>query len=114
MNPSIPSTALQLRSLVQADGSLQLSLEPTPVPVPGPDDVLIQVQATPINPSDIGLLFGPADLSTVQVSGSADRPVVTARIPERAMPGLAARLGQSMPVGNEGAGLVVAAGASPA
>ncbi|MCW5627689.1 MAG: zinc-binding dehydrogenase [Rhodoferax sp.] len=114
MNPSIPSTALQLRSLVQADGSLQLSLEPTPVPVPGPDDVLIQVQATPINPSDIGLLFGPADLSTVEVSGSADRPVVTARIPERAMPGLAARLGQSMPVGNEGAGLVVAAGASPA
>ncbi|MCZ4313638.1 zinc-binding dehydrogenase [Comamonadaceae bacterium G21597-S1] len=114
MNPSIPSTALQLRSLVQADGNLQLSLEPTPVPVPGPDEVLIQVQATPINPSDIGLLFGPADLSTVQVSGSADRPVVTARIPERAMPGLAARLGQSMPVGNEGAGLVVGAGTSPA
>ncbi len=114
MNPSIPSTALQLRSLVQADGSLQLSLESTPVPVPGPDDVLIQVQATPINPSDIGLLFGPADLSTVEVSGTAERPVVTARIPERAMPGLAARLGQSMPVGNEGAGLVVAAGASPA
>ncbi len=114
MNPSIPSTALQLRSLVQADGNLQISLEPTPVPVPGPDDVLIQVQATPINPSDIGLLFGPADLSTVTVSGSAERPVVTARIPERAMPGLAARLGQSMPVGNEGAGLVVAAGASPA
>ncbi|MES2609929.1 MAG: zinc-binding dehydrogenase, partial [Pseudomonadota bacterium] len=71
-------------------------------------------QATPINPSDIGLLFGPADLSTVQVAGSAERPVVTARIPERAMPGMAARLGQSMPVGNEGAGLVVAAGSSPA
>lgn len=114
MNPSIPSTALQLRSLVQADGSLQISLEPTAVPVPGPDEVLIQVQATPINPSDIGLLFGPADLSTVTVTGSADRPRVTASIPERAMPGLAARVGQSMPVGNEGAGLVVAAGAAPA
>ncbi len=114
MNPSIPSTALQLRSLVQADGSLQISLEPTPVPVPGPDEVLIQVQATPINPSDIGLLFGPADLSTVKVAGSADRPLVTASIPERAMPGLAARVGQSMPVGNEGAGMVVAAGAAPA
>ncbi len=114
MNQSIPSTALQLRSLVQHDGTLQVSLESTPVPDPGPDEVLIQMQATPINPSDIGLLFGPADLSTVQVAGSAERPVVTARIPERAMPGLAARLGQSMPVGNEGAGLVVAAGSSPA
>jgi NADPH:quinone reductase-like Zn-dependent oxidoreductase len=114
MTATIPSTALQLRSLVQPDGTLQISLEPTPVPTPGPDEVLVQIQATPINPSDIGLLFGPADLSTVQVAGSADRPVVTARIPDRAMPGMAARLGQSMPVGNEGAGLVVAAGSSPA
>ena len=112
-NP-FPSTALELRSLVQADGSLQVHLESVPVPTPGPDEVLVQVQATPINPSDMGLLFGLADLSTVQVAGSAERPVVTARIPERALPGLAARLGQSMPVGNEGAGLVVAAGASPA
>lgn len=56
MTQPIPSTALQLRSLVQTDGTLQLSLEPTPVPVPGPDEVLIQMQATPINPSDIGLL----------------------------------------------------------
>ncbi|MBU0748361.1 MAG: zinc-binding dehydrogenase [Gammaproteobacteria bacterium] len=112
--PTIPTTALQLRSLVQPDGTLQVSLEPTPVPTPDADEVLIQIQATPINPSDIGLLFGPADLSTVQVAGTADRPVVTARIPERAMPGMAARLGQSMPVGNEGAGVVVAAGSSVA
>ena len=111
---TISTTALQLRSLVQPDGTLQISLESTPMPTPGPDEVLIQVQATPINPSDIGLLLGPSDLSTVQVTGTADRPVATARIPERAMPGMAARLGQSMPVGNEGAGLVVAAGASPA
>lgn len=114
MNQPIPATALQLRSIVQADGCLQVSLEPTPVPTPGFDEVLIQVQATPINPSDMGLLFGPADLSTVQIAGSADRPVVTARIPERAMPNMAARVGQSLPVGNEGAGLVVAAGSSPA
>lgn len=113
MNQGIPGEALQLRSLVRADGTLQISLEPTPVAVPGPDEVLIQIQATPINPSDIGLLLGPADLSTVQVSGTPERPIVTARIPERAMPGLSARIGQSMPVGNEGAGLVVAAGSSP-
>ena len=79
--PTIPTTALQLRSLVQPDGTLQISLEPTPVPTPGPDEVLIQVRATPINPSDIGLLLCPADLSTVQLSGTADRPVATARIP---------------------------------
>ena len=113
MNHPIPTTALQLRSLVQADGTLQISLESTPVPTPGHDEVLIQMQATPINPSDIGLLFGLADLSTVQVTGSAERPLVTAHIPERAMPSMTARLGQSMPVGNEGAGLVVAAGSSP-
>ena len=110
---SLPSTALELRSIVQADGSLQIHLESVSVPAPGPDEVLVQVQATPINPSDMGLLFGLADLSSVQVAGSAERPVVSARIPERAMPALAARLGQSMAVGNEGAGLVVAAGASP-
>ena len=114
MTPTIPATALQLRSLVQADGQLQITLESTPVPSPGADEVLIQVQATPINPSDMGLLFGLADLSTLQVSGTADRPVVSARIPEAAMPSMAARVGESMPVGNEGAGLVVAAGASPA
>ena len=114
MQPSSrPSAALELRSLVQADGSLQIHLESVPVPTPGPGEVLVQMQATPINPSDMGLLFGLADLSTVQVAGSAERPVVTARVPERALPALAARLGQSMPVGNEGAGLVVAAGASP-
>lgn len=114
MTPTIPATALQLRSLVQADGQLQITLESTPVPSPGADEVLIQVQATPINPSDMGLLFGLADLSALQVSGTADRPVVSARIPEAAMPSMAARVGESMPVGNEGAGLVVAAGASPA
>ena len=111
---TIPATALQLRSTVQPDATLTVHLESVPVPTPGPDEVLIQVQATPINPSDIGLLFGAADLSTVQVGGTAGRPVVTARIPERAMKAMAGRMGQSMPVGNEGAGVVVAAGASPA
>ncbi|WP_028603479.1 zinc-binding dehydrogenase [Ottowia thiooxydans] len=111
---TLPTTALELRSLVQADGTLQLSLESVPVPTPGADQVLIQMQAAPINPSDIGLLLGPADLSTVEVTGSPDRPVATARIPEPAMLRLAPRIGESMPVGNEGAGLVVAAGSSPA
>lgn len=111
---TIPATALQLRSTVQADATLTVHLESVPVPTPGPDEVLIQVQATPINPSDIGLLFGAGNLAALTVAGTADRPVVTAPIPERAMPAMAGRLGQSLPVGNEGAGLVVAAGDSPA
>ncbi len=111
---SLPTQALQLRSTVQPDATLTVHLESVPVPTPGPDEVLIQVQATPINPSDIGLLFGAGNLAALTVAGTADRPVVTAPIPERAMPAMAGRLGQSLPVGNEGAGRVVAAGASPA
>ena len=107
---TLPTTALQLRSTVQPDATLTVHLETVPVLAPGPDEVLIQVQATPINPSDIGLLFGAGNLAALTVAGTADRPVVTAPIPERAMPAMAARLGQSLPVGNEGAGLVVAAG----
>jgi NADPH2:quinone reductase len=109
-----PRSGLQLRSLIRPDAVLEVSLVELPVPAPGPDEVLVRVQATPVNPSDLGLLFGPADLSTLRVSGPPERPVVTAAVPERAMAGVAGRVGESMPVGNEGAGTVVAAGSSPA
>jgi len=111
---SEPNTALQLRSLVRADGELEVSLQRVPVPEPAADEVLVRIQATPINPSDLGLLFGPADLGSLKLSGPADNPVLTARIPEKAMAGIAGRVGQSLPVGNEGAGLVVQAGSAPA
>lgn len=114
MTPTMPRTGLQLRSLVKADGELEVSLAETDIAAPAADEVLIRVEAAPINPSDLGLLFGPADLGTLRFSGSDARPVLTARVPERAMRGLARRIGQSMPVGNEGAGVVVAAGESPA
>jgi NADPH2:quinone reductase len=84
------------------------------VPEPAPDEVVIRVEASPINPSDIGLLFGAADMSTATASGSADRPVSTAKVPDKLMRAMAGRLDQSMPVGNEGAGIVVEAGSSPA
>ena len=112
MTSPLPATALQLRSLIRADGTLELSLAETPVPQPGPDEVVVRVEAAPLNPSDLGLLFGPADMAAAKASGSADRPVVTAPVPPAAMKGLAGRVGQSMPVGNEGAGVVVAAGTS--
>ncbi len=107
-------TGLQLRSLVKPSGELELSLASVTTPAPAADEVVVRIEATPINPSDIGLLFGAADISTAKVTGTHANPVVTAHIPERLMKGMAARLGQSMPVGNEGAGVVVAAGASDA
>src|SRR5215831_7112908 len=112
MSAEIPAEALQLRSLVRADQTLELFLDLVPVSEPGPDEVLIRVEAAPLNPSDMGLLFGGADMAAAVVSGSAERPVVTAPIPDAAMRGLAGRVGTPMPVGN--AGTVVAAGGSPA
>jgi len=114
MSAEIPGEALQLRSLVQADQSVELFLDMVPVPEPGPDEVVIRVEAAPLNPSDMGLLFGGADMAAAVASGSAERPVVTAPIPDAAMRGLAGRVGTPMPVGNEGAGTVVAAGESAA
>jgi len=114
MTNTVPKTALQLRSLAKASGELELSLAEVLVPEPGPDDVLIRVEATPINPSDLGLLVGGADMSSAKSSGTKEQPVVTANIPPPALRAMAARLDQSMPVGNEGAGVVVKAGSSPA
>ena len=114
MTASAPRSGLQLRSLVRADGLLEVSLAETAFRAPGPDEVLVRVEAAPINPSDLGLLFGAADLSTIAATGPSDRPVVTARIPERGMTSMAARVDRALPVGNEGAGTVVEAGDSPA
>ncbi len=107
------TTAKQLRSLVTEDAVLRLSIEETEIPDPAPHEVLVRVEATPINPSDLGLLFGAADMTTVRFSGTADAPVVEADVPENGMRMMAGRIGQSLPVGNEGAGVVVAAGDSP-
>jgi NADPH2:quinone reductase len=107
-------SGLQLRSLIRSDGELELSLASVETPAPAADEVVVRVEAAPINPSDMGLLFGAADLETLQVTGSGARTVATARVPERAMKAMAGRVGQSLPVGNEGAGVVVAAGTAPA
>jgi len=77
---------------------------------PGPGEVIVRIEAAPLNPSDLGLLTGPADLATLEQGGTADRPVLTAEIPEQRLPMVRARLDESMPVGNEGAGTVIAAG----
>ncbi|VVQ16755.1 hypothetical protein PS914_05905 [Pseudomonas fluorescens] len=109
---AMENTGLQLRSLIKPSGELELSLRREAIPTPGADEFVIRVQATPINPSDLGWLFGPADLTTVRESGTPEEPVLTARIPEAAMASLASRVGEALPVGNEGAGVVFRAGAS--
>lgn len=114
MSNDVPLQALQLQSLVRSNGELEVALHEVLVPEPAADEVLLRVMATPINPSDLGLLFGAADLGSVEVTGTKDRPVVSARVPDKAMKAMAGRADQAMPVGNEGAGLVVKAGASPA
>ena len=108
------SSGLQLRSLVKNSGELEISLLNVPTPEPRPDEVVVRVEATPINPSDLGLLTGAADLSTVKASGTKDWPVITAKIPEAGMKAMAGRLDESMPVGNEGAGVVIETGSSDA
>ena len=109
MTTNIPATGLQLRSLVKSSGELELSLVEVPTPEPGENEVLVRIEGSPLNPSDLGLLLGPADLSTLKASGG----VVTAKIPEHLMRMLTARADESMPVGNEGGGVVVKAGSSP-
>lgn len=107
-------SGLQLRSLITKDGQLRLSLSKEPVPEPAADEVVVRVEASPINPSDLGLLLGAADMTTAKFSGAGDSRAVTATVPEPLMTMMAGRLDQSMPVGNEGAGVVVKTGSSDA
>jgi NADPH:quinone reductase-like Zn-dependent oxidoreductase len=107
-------TGLQLRSLIKKSGELELSLANVPVPEPKEDEVVVRVEASPLNPSDLGLLFGAADMSTAKASGTRQSPIVTAKVPEAAMRAMGGRLDESMPVGNEGAGVVIKTGPSDA
>jgi len=105
-------TGRELRSNVAEDGTLRLTLEEVTLDPPADDEIIVRVEAAPINPSDLGLLVGPADLSSIRSEGSTDRPSLAFDVPKERLRAVAARVGQSLPVGNEGAGTVVAAGAS--
>ncbi|MFZ0718795.1 alcohol dehydrogenase catalytic domain-containing protein [Mycobacterium sp.] len=110
----MPDQALELRSLVTARSTLELSLHDVTVPSPAANEVLVRVEASPINPSDLGVLIAGADMSAATVTGGPERPVVTASLGKVALEGLSARVDKPLPVGNEGAGTVVAAGSSSA
>ncbi len=111
MSAGTPKTGLQLRSLITAEGRLELSLAEVPVAAPGPGEVLVRIKASPINPSDLGLLLGPVDPTSLTAVIRDERPALTGPVSEAALRALAARVGESMPVGNEGAGEVIVAGA---
>ncbi len=112
MSPELPQSSVELRSLVNADATVELSLVEVPVIAPTDSQVLIRVEAAPINPSDLGLLFAGADAATASYGGTRTNPVVTLSVPAGAMRSMASRVGESMAVGNEGAGTVIAAGSS--
>lgn len=107
-------TGLQLRSLIKKSGELEISLLDVPTPEPADDEVVVRIEAAPINPSDLGLLVGAADMSTAKAFGTKEAPIITAKVPDAAMRAMGARLDQSLPVGNEGAGVVIKTGSSDA
>lgn len=103
-------SGLELRSKITRGGTLELWLEEVTTPDPAPDEVVLRVEATPINPSDLAMLLGPVDLSTLRAGGTPERPLTTGSVPQSRLALLAARLDQPMLAGNEGAGIVVDAG----
>ena len=107
-------TNIELTSTISENNKLELALREIEIPQPGENQVVIRVEAAPINPSDLGVMFSVADMTTAKQSGSADRPVISAEVPAKFMGAVKKRIGKAIPVGNEGAGTVVAAGSSAA
>ena len=113
MSNALPRTQLQLHSLVTPEGELHLSLAETPLAAPGSDEVVIRVEASPINPSDLGGLFAGANWAEFESVGTPAAPALRGRVPAASMPALRPRIGERLVVGNESAGVVVATGDSP-
>jgi NADPH:quinone reductase len=114
MNTPSARSSLQIHSTVKSNGDMELSLATVSVPSPGPDEVVVRIDAAPINPSDLGLLLGAADWNSAKASGASGQPVLTAPMSPKVLQAMAARVDIPMPVGNEGAGLVIEAGQSAA
>jgi len=101
---------LQLLSNIKKDGHLEMSLVEVEVPSPGKGEVIVKMEASPINPSDMWPMFGPADLTSAKLEFSDDRKVLTAPVHESMIGMMKSRFDQSLPIGNEGAGVVVETG----
>jgi len=114
MNAQNGRSSLQLHSTVKKNGEMELSLATVTEPSPGADEVLVRIDAAPVNPSDLGLLLGGADWGSAKVSGTLSNPIITAAMTPKVLQAMAARIDIPMPVGNEGAGVVIEAGKSDA
>ena len=101
----------EIRSEITSEGKLNLSIVTSDVPAPSDDEVLIKVEASPINPSDLGLLISfAADLDSISSQGSGDDTVTSMGIHPGLMQSMKPRIDKSMKVGNEGGGVIVDAG----
>ena len=107
------NSAREIRSTVTSEGTLELSIANQERPVPADNEVLVKVEAAPINPSDLALLISfAANLDTLCVTGSGDETVTSMELHPAMMSALKPRMGDPMPVGNEGGGVVVDAGSN--
>jgi len=105
------SYSKEIRSKVTSEGNIELSITKSEKPIPSADEVLIRVEAAPINPSDLGLLLSfAADLSSISSSGTEEEMVTSMKIHPALMGSMKPRLDQSMQAGNEGAGIIEDAG----
>src|SRR5882757_8198938 len=104
------STTLEIRSRISREGELRLWLEEVPLPRPSPNELVVRVEAAPLNPSDQILMLGSVDPTTLRASGTVDRPIIEGRVPPERLTAMSGRLDQALPVGNEGAGTVIGAG----
>lgn len=109
---SLPERGRELRSTV-SDSQVTLALREFSLDAPGAGDVVVRIEASPINPSDLGMLFAGGDIADAETSGSDDEPAVSVPLGARAVASQSGRLGAAMPVGNEGGGVVIAAGSAP-
>ncbi|MFD1766984.1 zinc-binding dehydrogenase [Sphingorhabdus buctiana] len=109
----LPATNRTMLTEVKPEGVLELYLADLPMPTPKDHEVVVKVQATPINPSDLGLMVGAADVTSARAIERAGLPGIAMNVPEAGVRFMAGRIGQALPIGNEGCGVVVAAGAAP-
>lgn len=109
----LPATNRTMLTEVKPEGVLELYLADLPMPTPKDHEVVVKVQATPINPSDLGLMVGAADVTSARAIERDGLPGLAMNVPEAGMRFMAGRIGQALPIGNEGCGVVVAAGAAP-
>ena len=106
-------TSQEIRSMVTSEGSIEISIARVEKPKPLENEVLVKVEASPINPSDLGLLISfAADLDSLSISGSGNNTVAKMKIHPGLMKAMKSRVGQSMQVGNEGGGIIEDAGSN--